>query len=64
MKSIKVSDYFEIIHPKYTIIRIIPVKSNKNYQSGKLANAIALSYRSFDQRIKKRKEEDIFSRRF
>lgn len=60
MKSIKVSDYFEIIHPKYTIIRIIPVKSNKNYQSGKLANAIALSYRSFDQRIKKEKKKIFF----
>lgn len=60
MKSIKVSDYFEIIHPKYCIIRIIPVKSNKNYQSGKLANAIALSYRSFDQRIKKEKKKIFF----
>ena len=58
MKSIKLSDYFEIIYPKYCIVRIIPVKSNKNYQSNKLANAIALSYRSFDERIKKERPWD------
>ena len=60
MKSIKLSDYFEIIYPKYCIVRIIPVKSNKNYQSNKLANAIALSYRSFDERIKKEKKKIFF----
>ena len=60
MKSLKLSKYFELVHPNYCIYRIIPVKSNKNYQTNKLANSIALSYRSFDQRIKKEKKKIFF----
>lgn len=60
MKSIKLSNYFQLVHPHYTILRILPIKSNKNYQSIKLAKSIALSYKSLDQRIKKEKNKLFF----
>lgn len=64
MKCIKISKYFELVYPRYSIIRIIPVKSNRNFQSRKLADAIALSYRSFDQRINKEKKKIFFQSDF
>ena len=33
MKSIKLSNYFQLVHPHYTILRILPIKSNKNYHN-------------------------------
>ena len=60
MKTLKLSKYFELVRPKYCIYRILPIKSNKNYQSIKLSTAIALSYKSFDQRIKKINKKIFF----
>jgi hypothetical protein len=50
---------FEIIKPEYNIIRIIPVRSTKNFQTRKLSDAIALSYKELGQRFH-REGKDIF----
>lgn len=52
-KSIKISEYFEIIHPKYSILQIIPDTSNRNYDTELIARTIANTYRMPYQRISK-----------
>lgn len=57
MKSIKVSQYFKIIHPKYTIFKLIPDTSiGRNYNSGNIANTIHSLYKDLKGRIRKDKK--------
>jgi len=51
MKSLKLSDYFEIVDPKYIVLKLTPVKSLRNYNSDKIVAAVASLYRSLTQRI-------------
>lgn len=60
MKSIKLSNYFELIKPEYQYIQIIPHKSIRNYNSSNIAKAIAHTYRSIDKRIRKEKKKIFF----
>ena len=52
-KSIKLSDYFEIINPEYIYLQLIPHNSIRNYNSDKIAKAINTLYLSLTQRIHK-----------
>lgn len=52
-KSIKVSEYFKIINPKYSIMRIIPDTSIRNYNSESIATVICNMYSLPIERIKR-----------
>ncbi|AUN10701.1 hypothetical protein CF055_00250 [Clostridium botulinum] len=52
-RSIKLSDYFEIIHPKYSVLQITPNSSNRNYDTELIAKTIANMYRMPYQRVMK-----------
>lgn len=51
IKTIKISDYFELIKPKYTYLKIIPHKSVRNYNSANIAKAIKNTYKTVNKRI-------------
>ena len=51
IKSLKLSDYFEIKKPTYTYIKILPHSSIRNYNSSNIVKSIALTYKSLDKRI-------------
>lgn len=51
MFSIKASDYFKIIHPKYIILKLTPDTSIRNYNSSNIAKSIQYMYKSIFQRI-------------
>ena len=53
IKSIKLSQYFELINPKYTYIQIIPHKSIRNYNSSNIVKSISATYKSISKRIHK-----------
>lgn len=55
--SIKLDRYFELIKPKYIYIKITPHKSTRNYNTTNIAKAIALSYKSLNQRIKREQKK-------
>lgn len=59
LKSIKLSDYFEIKRPTYTYIKILPHASIRNYNSSNIIKSIALTYKSLDKRIR-RENKKIF----
>lgn len=59
IKSIKLSDYFEIKRPTYTYIKILPHTSIRNYNSSNIIKSIALTYKSLDKRIR-RENKKIF----
>lgn len=59
MKVMKLSNYFELIRPKYIYIKITPDKSIRNYNSSNIAKAIAHTYRTIDRRIR-REQKKIF----
>lgn len=60
MKSMKLSNYFELIRPEYKYIQITPHKSIRNYNSSNIAKAIAHTYKSIDKRIRKEKRKIFF----
>ena len=64
IKSIKLSDYFELIKPQYTYIKIIPHKSIRNYNSANIAKAIKNSYKSITQRIRKEQKKVFIETNF
>ena len=53
IKSIKLSQYFELVNPKYTYIQIIPHKSIRNYNSSNIIKSISTTYKSIAKRIHK-----------
>ncbi|MCX7903296.1 MAG: hypothetical protein N2486_02185 [Caloramator sp.] len=53
MKSMKISEYFKVVHPKYVILQVIPDTSIRNYNSSNIAGAIARMYKGIFERIKK-----------
>jgi len=61
MKSMKLSKYFEIVHPEYVFIKLIPLKSIRNYNSDKIILAIASTYKTVLQRIQKQNKKYFFN---
>lgn len=64
IKSMKLSDYFELIHPKYTYIKITPDKSIRNYNSTNIAKAISHTWKNLNRRIKKEQKKILFETNF
>jgi uncharacterized protein YlaI len=64
MKSIKISDYFQLTKPEYVYIKIIPHKSIRNYNSVNIAKAIKNSYRAVKNRIHKEQKKLIIDTNF
>lgn len=64
MKSIKLSDYFQIKKPTYTYLKLIPDSSIRNYNSSAIAKSIALMYKSIFQHIKKENKKLIVEGNF
>jgi hypothetical protein len=52
-KTMKVSEYFELIKPKYVTLQITPSVSNRNYDTELLALTMANMYRLPYQRLQK-----------
>lgn len=59
IKSIKISDYFEIRNPKYEILKLTPIKSNRNTQTDKIAELVNKMYRKTDKLIYKENKKLI-----
>lgn len=59
MKSIKLSDYFELRKPTYKYIQVIPHKSIRNYNTANIAKAIANTYKAINKRIYKKQKKLI-----
>lgn len=51
-KSMKLSEYFEIIKPQYSYFKIIPDKSIRNYNTSNIAEAISHAYKKISKKIK------------
>ena len=64
MKSIKLSDYFEIRKPTYKWIQITPDKSIRNYNSTNIAKAICHTFKTLNRRIKKEQKKLIIESNF
>jgi hypothetical protein len=61
MKAISVSKYFEVIHPEYVYLRLIPLKSSRNYNSDKVILAIASTYKNILQRVQRQQKKYFFN---
>ena len=59
IKSIKISDYFEIRNPKYEILKLTPIKSNRNTQTDKIAELVNKMHRKTDKLIYKENKKLI-----
>lgn len=56
-KVMFLKDYFQIIKPKYIILKLTPDFSVRNYSSAKIAKAIQYTYKSIVQRIHKEEKK-------
>ena len=64
MKSLKLSEYFEIIHPKYIYLRIIPHRSNLNNNTSIIAKTMADTYKGILKRVRKEQNKIIIETDF
>jgi hypothetical protein len=64
VSSIKISRYFEIIHPVYIYLKIIPHKSVRNYNTSEIAKAMSDTYRSIIKRVHKEEKKILFETQF
>jgi len=52
-QSIKLKDYFEIVNPTYSVLKITPNTSNRNYDTELIAKTMAGMFKAPIQRIEK-----------
>lgn len=64
MKTLKLSDYYEIRKPTYIYLKIVPDSSIRNYNSSAIAKSMALLYRNVFQLIKKENKKIIIETNF
>ena len=64
MKSLKLSEYFKIIHPVYIYLRIIPHRSNKNCNTSSIAKTMADTYKGILKRVHKEQKKIIIETDF
>lgn len=64
IKSIKLSDYFEIRKNQYEILQLIPTKSNKNNQTDKIADLVNKMHRKTDKLIYKENKKLIIEQQY
>ncbi len=50
-KTMAISDYFKVIHPKYVYLKLIPDTSVRNHKSSLIAKMIANMFEGIDKRI-------------
>lgn len=62
--SLKLSKYFEIIHPVYTYLKIIPHKSNRNYNTSAIAKSMSDTYKSILRRVHREQKKIIIETDF
>lgn len=60
IKSMTLSQYFQVVHPKYTILKLTPDTSIRNYNSSNIAKAIQYTYKGITQRIHKIEKKFIY----
>lgn len=51
MKSIKFSEYIQIVNPKYKYLKVVPNTSIRNYKSDEIAAYVNTMYKNLRQRI-------------
>lgn len=51
MKSIKISDYYKVINPKYRYLKLIPHSSIRNFKSDEIASYVNSMYIDMNKRI-------------
>ncbi|RDY22393.1 hypothetical protein CHF27_013705, partial [Romboutsia maritimum] len=61
IKSMKMSDCFQIKKPTYTYLKLIPNNSIRNYNSDKIAKVINKCYRSISERIYKEEKKFFYN---
>lgn len=59
-QSMTVNQYFQVVHPKYLILRITPDTSIRNYNSSNIAKAIQYMYRDITRRIHRMEKKFIY----
>ena len=64
IKSIKLSNYFEIRKNQYEILQLIPTKSNKNNQTDKIADLVNKMHRKTDKLIYKENKKLIIEQQY
>ena len=64
IKSIKISDYFEIRNPSYEILKLTPTKSNRNTQTDKIAELVNKMYKKTDNLIYKENKKLIIEQQY
>lgn len=64
VKTLKLSEYFEIRKPTYLYVKITPHKSTRNYTSNNIAKAIAHTYKSINKRMYKQQKKLIIETNF
>ena len=64
MQSLKLSNYFQLIKPKYKYIEITSHKSIRNYNSDNISKMIARTYKSIDRRIRRQQKKLFFETSF
>lgn len=64
MKSIKLSNYIELVKPQYVYVRIIPHKSIRNYNSDNITKTLANTYKSISNRIRHEQRKLFFETEF
>lgn len=64
MKSLKLSNYFELVKPNYKYISVCPHRSIRNYNSDNISKCIALTYKSLDKRLRREQKKIFFECNF
>lgn len=62
--SLKLSNYFKIIHPVYTYLKIIPHRSNKNCNTSEIAKSMSDTYKSILRRVHREQKKIIIETDF
>lgn len=64
IKSIKISDYFEIRNPSYEILKLTPTKSNRNIKTYQIAELVNKMYKKTDNLIYKENKKLIIEQQY
>lgn len=60
IKSMKLSQYFQILKPTYVYLKLIPDTSIRNYNSSNIAKAVSHMYKNIFQCIKREEKKLVF----
>lgn len=60
VKTIKLSEYFEIIKPKYVFLKIVPHKGIRNYDSSNIVKSMTKMYKNILNKIERKNKHFSF----